>query len=118
MELIEGVPLSGPLSQQESLRFASEICDALDYAQQRGIVHGDLKPSNVLVTHQGIKLLNFGLVHATSDIHAVRLRAVRNADGPPDQPRTAARSSPPRSRMFCTSAWNLMPRPVGNRRPS
>src|SRR5665213_2425303 len=61
MELIEGVPLRGPLSQQETLRFATEICDALDHAHQRGIIHRDLKPSNILVTHQGIKLLDFGL---------------------------------------------------------
>ena len=60
MELVEGVPLKGPLSLQETLRFASEICDALDYAHQRGIAHGDLKPSNVLVTHQGIKIQDFG----------------------------------------------------------
>src|SRR5512141_1535726 len=78
MELIEGVPLRGPLSQQETLRFATEICDALDYAHQRGIIHGDLKPSNILVTHQGIKLLNCGLARATpgsadarSDIYAL-----------------------------------------------
>ncbi len=61
MELIEGVPLRGPLSQQETLRFATEICDALDHAHQRGIIHRDLKPSNILVTPQGIKLLDFGL---------------------------------------------------------
>src|SRR5665213_714054 len=78
MEWIDGVPLRGPLSQQETLRFATEICDALDYAHQRGIVHGDLKPSNILVTHQGIKLLNCGLARATpgsadarTDIYAV-----------------------------------------------
>src|SRR5437763_776830 len=48
MESIDGVPLKGPLSLQETLRFASEICDALDYAHQHGIIHDDLKPSNVL----------------------------------------------------------------------
>jgi len=70
MEFIEGIPLRGPLSLQETLRFAGEICDALDHAQQHGIIHGDLKPSNILVTHQGTKLLDFGLA--------------RIAPGPPD----------------------------------
>ncbi len=77
MEWIEGVPLRGPLSQQETLRFATEICDALDHAHQRGIIHGDLKPANILVSHQGIKLLNLGLARTTpgsadarSDIYA------------------------------------------------
>src|SRR5712692_6525152 len=65
MELIDGVPLKGPLSLQETLRFASEICDALDHAHQRGITHRDLKPSNILVTHHGIKLLDFGLARMT-----------------------------------------------------
>jgi tetratricopeptide (TPR) repeat protein len=64
MEWVEGVPLKGPLSLQESLRFSREICDALEYAHQRGIIHGDLTPANVLVTHQGIKLLNFGVAKA------------------------------------------------------
>ena len=72
MEWIEGVPLRGPLSQQESLRFASEICDALDYAQQHGIVHGDLKSSNILVTHQGTKLLDLGLTPTTAGSAAAR----------------------------------------------
>ena len=64
MELDRRRPAKGPLSLQETLRFANEICDALDYAHQRGIMHGDLKPSNILVTHQGIKLLDFGLARA------------------------------------------------------
>jgi hypothetical protein len=61
MELLEGVPLKGPLSLQETLRFATEICEALEYAHQHGVTHGNLKASNVLVTRQGIKLLEFGV---------------------------------------------------------
>jgi len=60
LELVEGVPLKGPLSLPETLRFSNEICDALDYAHQHGIVHGGLQPSNVLVTRQGIKIQDFG----------------------------------------------------------
>jgi len=71
MEWVEGVPLKGPLPLQETLRFSREICDALDYAHQRGIEHGDLKPANILVTRDGIKLLNFGLAkQIDSDIYA------------------------------------------------
>jgi tetratricopeptide (TPR) repeat protein len=73
MELVEGVPLKGPLSLPETLRFSNEICDALDYAHQRGVTHGGLTPSNVLVTHQGIKILDFGFAgpqDARIDIHA------------------------------------------------
>ena len=70
MELAEGVPLKGPLSLQETLRLSNEICDALDYAHQHGIVHGGLRPSNVLVTHQGIKILDLGLAAAQDDPRA------------------------------------------------
>src|SRR6266446_2185058 len=65
MEFIDGIPLKGPLSPEESVRFATQIADALDHAHQRGITHRDLKPSNILVTSQGIKLLDFGLARMT-----------------------------------------------------
>lgn len=61
MEYIEGVPLKGPLPLQQALKYAAQICDALDAAHRKGITHRDLKPANILVTKTGIKLLDFGL---------------------------------------------------------
>src|SRR6202051_5158510 len=61
MEYIEGTPLKGPLPIDQALKYAVQICDALDAAHKKGITHRDLKPANILVTKAGIKLLDFGL---------------------------------------------------------
>jgi serine/threonine protein kinase len=66
MEYVEGVPLvskekPGPLPLDQALKYAAEICNALDAAHKKNITHRDLKPANILVTKQGVKLLDFGL---------------------------------------------------------
>ncbi len=61
MELVEGAPLKGPLPIAKALEYAEQILDALSAAHQKGITHRDLKPDNILLTSQGIKLLDFGL---------------------------------------------------------
>src|SRR6201984_1062503 len=61
MELVEVAPLKGPLPLDKAIEYAGQILDALDAAHKKGITHRDLKPANVLVTKQGIKLLDFGL---------------------------------------------------------
>ncbi len=61
MEYIEGTPLKGPLPVDQALKYAAQICDALDAAHKKGITHRDLKPANILVTKAGVKLLDFGL---------------------------------------------------------
>jgi serine/threonine-protein kinase len=61
MEFIEGTPLHGPLPHNQALRYALQICDALDAAHKKTITHRDLKPANILVTASGVKLLDFGL---------------------------------------------------------
>ncbi len=61
MEYIDGTPLKGPLPLQEALKYAAQICDALDAAHRKGITHRDLKPANIMVTKTGIKLLDFGI---------------------------------------------------------
>src|SRR5215475_5297355 len=66
MEYIEGRPLEGPLPLDQVLKYAAQICDALDAAHKKHIVHRDLKPGNILVTKSGVKLLDFGLAKTSS----------------------------------------------------
>jgi serine/threonine protein kinase len=67
MELIEGRSLSDlivstGLSMETVTRYGTQIADALAHAHDRGIVHRDLKGSNVMVTPEGrVKVLDFGL---------------------------------------------------------
>jgi predicted Ser/Thr protein kinase len=61
MEYVEGSTLKGPLPVSQALKYAGQICEALDAAHQKGITHLDLKPGNILVTKSGVKLLDFGL---------------------------------------------------------
>ena len=68
MEFVDGKALKGPLPLDQALKYAAQICDALDAAHSKGITHRDLKPNNILVTKTGVKLLDFGLARiATSD---------------------------------------------------
>ncbi len=61
MEYVEGVPLKGPLKAQEALRLAIQIAGALEAAHEKGILHRDLKPGNILLSKGSVKLLDFGL---------------------------------------------------------
>jgi len=67
MELVEGSTLAeriqqGAIPQQEILRFARQIAEALEAAHDKGITHRDLKPGNIKIKPDGtVKVLDFGL---------------------------------------------------------
>src|SRR5512133_1726346 len=67
MEFVDGVNLrqlmaAGKLAPKEALAIVPQICDALQYAHDRGIVHRDIKPENILIGRDGVvKIADFGL---------------------------------------------------------
>ncbi len=66
MEHLEGETLAerlgrGPLSMDQVLRHGIEICEGLEQAHRKGVVHRDLKPGNIMLTKTGAKLMDFGL---------------------------------------------------------
>ncbi|MCG8608726.1 protein kinase, partial [bacterium] len=70
MEYIEGQSLQeilganapSPLPLDETLEYASQLCEGLLAAHEKGIVHRDIKPANVILTHDGrLKIVDFGL---------------------------------------------------------
>ncbi len=67
MEFVEGTDLrhviqAGELSPREALAIVPQICQALQYAHDEGIVHRDIKPENILLDKKGrVKIADFGL---------------------------------------------------------
>ncbi len=71
MEYLEGETLAnrlvrGPLPTEQLLKYGGEICEGLESAHAKGVVHRDLKPGNIMLTKSGAKLMDFGLAKSAT----------------------------------------------------
>lgn len=90
MEFVDGANLrqllkAQRLSPREALQIIPQVCDALQYAHDAGVVHRDIKPENVLLDRRGrVKIADFGLAKIRgTDVDAARLTGEGQVMGTP-----------------------------------
>lgn len=73
MEFVDGINLreaisAGRLPAEEVLQIVQQVCEALQFAHDQGVVHRDIKPENILLDQRGrVKIADFGLAKLNAD---------------------------------------------------
>lgn len=96
MEFVDGVNLrqllhAGRVSAREALAIVPQICDALQFAHDQGIVHRDIKPENILLDRRGrVKVADFGLAKIVGAERSAEYCSASNAPGTPQAEQCSA----------------------------
>jgi tetratricopeptide (TPR) repeat protein/predicted Ser/Thr protein kinase len=82
MSCYEGTSLrerieAGPLQVEEAVRIATQVAEGLEHAHERGIIHRDIKPGNIMLTARGqtTKIMDFGLAKLSGKTRITRAGA-------------------------------------------
>ncbi|MCV7432811.1 Stk1 family PASTA domain-containing Ser/Thr kinase [Mycolicibacterium bacteremicum] len=78
MEYVDGVTLrdivhtEGPIEPKRAIEIIADACQALNFSHQHGIIHRDVKPANIMISHSGaVKVMDFGIARALADANNV-----------------------------------------------
>lgn len=87
MEYVDGINLrhliqTGETTSRQALSIVMQMCEALQYAHNQGVVHRDIKPENILLdSHGRVKIADFGLAKLGGDMDDLHLTATRQVLG-------------------------------------
>jgi eukaryotic-like serine/threonine-protein kinase len=99
--LKEKIVGDGPLGTREAAALGAQVAEALEAAHERGMVHRDIKPQNVLLTDRGdAKVADFGIARAGSSVTISRTGSVMGTAGYMSPEQALGESATPKSDLY------------------